>query len=101
MSETFNLGWGVNGETWKWRRRLFAWEEEVLEECIDLLSTISMQVGEDRWVWKLHSLNCYTMCRAYRSLTDDAGHYHVDNSIIVNNHCELLKINLFAWRLFS
>jgi len=22
------LGWGEYGEAWKWRRRLFAWEEE-------------------------------------------------------------------------
>ena len=23
-----HLGWGENGEAWKWRWRLFAWEEE-------------------------------------------------------------------------
>jgi len=25
------LGWGDGGETWKWRRRLFVWEEIVVE----------------------------------------------------------------------
>lgn len=24
------LGWGGNGEAWKWRRRLFAWDEELV-----------------------------------------------------------------------
>jgi len=24
----FQLGWGENAEAWKWRRRLFAWEDE-------------------------------------------------------------------------
>ena len=28
--DLFQLGWGVNGEAWKWRRRLFAWDEEQL-----------------------------------------------------------------------
>jgi len=24
----YSLGWGEDGEAWKWRRRLSAWEEE-------------------------------------------------------------------------
>jgi len=24
------LGWGKEGEAWRWRRRLFAWEEKVV-----------------------------------------------------------------------
>ncbi|MCI29841.1 putative non-LTR retroelement reverse transcriptase related protein, partial [Trifolium medium] len=27
VAEMFSLGRGANGEAWKWRRRLFAWEE--------------------------------------------------------------------------
>lgn len=43
------LGWGVNGEAWKWRRRLFAWEEELTRDCVDMLSNIILQVEmEDR-----------------------------------------------------
>ncbi|XP_024636145.1 uncharacterized protein [Medicago truncatula] len=26
--DMFHLGWGENSEAWKWRRRLFVWEEE-------------------------------------------------------------------------
>jgi hypothetical protein len=30
VADMFVGGWGVNKETWKWRRRLFAWEEKLL-----------------------------------------------------------------------
>jgi hypothetical protein len=30
IAHMFILGWGKSGEVWKWRRRLFAWEEEML-----------------------------------------------------------------------
>ena len=66
---------------------LFAGEEQVLEECVELLTTVSKQVGvEDRWVWKLHSSHCYTVSSAYHSLTDDIGLDSIDNSSIVNSH---------------
>jgi len=29
----FLLGWEDGGEAWQWRRRLWVWEEECLEEC--------------------------------------------------------------------
>jgi len=27
-----SLGWGVEGAAWRWRRRLFAWEDELVGE---------------------------------------------------------------------
>ncbi|GAU37198.1 hypothetical protein TSUD_30630 [Trifolium subterraneum] len=33
-------GWGRNGEGWKWRRRLHAWEEELVGQCVGVLSNI-------------------------------------------------------------
>jgi len=38
------VGWGVNGEAWKWRRRLLAREEELVRECVDHLSNVVFQV---------------------------------------------------------
>ena len=32
VAEMHFLVWGVNGEAWKWRRRLFLWEEEFVRE---------------------------------------------------------------------
>jgi len=31
--EIFSLGWREGGEAWKWWRLLFAWEEEMVDEC--------------------------------------------------------------------
>jgi len=36
-------GWEEGGEAWRWRRPLWAWEEELLEECRTLLVTVSLQ----------------------------------------------------------
>jgi hypothetical protein len=34
VEDMFSMRWGVNGEAWKCRRRLFAWEEELVWECV-------------------------------------------------------------------
>ena len=45
------LGWGVEGEAWRWRRRLFVWEEESVGELRLLLQNVSLQVNrEDKWL---------------------------------------------------
>ena len=34
------LGWGVDGEAWSWQRRLWVWEEEMIEGCRILLANV-------------------------------------------------------------
>jgi len=51
MMEMFELGWGVDGDAWKWMRRLFAWEkglvgESVWSGCLILFCKKVFQVGE-------------------------------------------------------
>jgi len=42
----------ARGEAWKWRRRLWDWEEVLVEECRSLLLTVMLQVDtEDVWTW--------------------------------------------------
>ena len=36
--EMHALGWGEDGEAWRWRRRLLAWEEELVVEIRNLIS---------------------------------------------------------------
>jgi hypothetical protein len=43
--EMYQLGWGEEGEAW--RRRLFAWEEELVGELILLLANVTLQVDND------------------------------------------------------
>ena len=50
VAHMYALGWDEGGEAWKWRRRLWAWEEELVEECRTLLLTVSLQVNiNDIW----------------------------------------------------
>lgn len=40
VAETRRLGWGVEDRCWRWRRRLFSWEEELVVERCSLLDNI-------------------------------------------------------------
>ncbi|XP_024640724.1 uncharacterized protein [Medicago truncatula] len=65
------LGWEEEGEAWRWRRRLWAWEEELVGELRLLLQNVSFQVHLD------HSVMSISL-----------WHKEVP-----------LKVVLFAWRL--
>ncbi|RHN40606.1 hypothetical protein MtrunA17_Chr8g0356521 [Medicago truncatula] len=70
VAEMFSLYWEVNGEAWKWGRRLFAWDEGFVRECMAQLLLVVLQVGvTDGWIYKLHSSNRYTIKSAYNYLT--------------------------------
>ena len=63
-------GWGVDGESWSWRRRLWGWEEEMLEECRNLLHNVFVQSNfSDRWQWDPDSYDGYTVRGAYKIMT--------------------------------
>jgi len=64
------LGWGEGGEAWRWRRRLFVWEEEIVGELILLLAHVTLQVTkEDKWLWTLENSSTFTVGSLYRFLT--------------------------------
>jgi len=43
VAQMFEWGWDDGGEAWKWRQRLWVWEEEMVEECRNLLLTVMLQ----------------------------------------------------------
>jgi hypothetical protein len=96
-----DLGWGVEGDAWRWRRRLFVWEEESVEELTLLLQNVSLQVHlEDKWKWKDDSSSVYTVRSAYNSIIaqDSVDYAEAIRSIW---HKDVpLKVLLFVWRLF-
>ncbi|GAU20121.1 hypothetical protein TSUD_140210 [Trifolium subterraneum] len=73
VDDMFQLGWGIGGEAWVWRRQLRAWEEELLGECQTLLLTISLQAhSSDRWLWQPDPGCGYSARGAYQILTAQA-----------------------------
>ncbi|GAU27264.1 hypothetical protein TSUD_125450 [Trifolium subterraneum] len=96
----FQLGWGVGGETWVWRRPLRAWEEEMLEECQTILLNISLQCHSlDRWIWQPDLVSGYTVRSAYQLLTDQPV-VPLDEAKCLIWHSQFpLKVSILAWQL--
>jgi len=101
VSEMCELGRGYGGEAWKWRRRLFAWEEGLVMECVERFSTSVLQVGTiDRWVWKLHEMQCYTVKSAYSYLTTINTNLNEEFDSFLWLKAVSLKVNIFIWHIF-
>ena len=101
VSEMLQLGWGEGGEAWRWRRRLFAWEEKLVGEIILLLANVTLQVNrEDKWLWTLENSHSFTVRNLYNFLTIQPQVASlVDFSSIWHKDVPL-KVVIFAWRLF-
>jgi len=95
------LGWGVEGQAWSWRRRLRAWEEEAVGELTLLLQNVSLQVDStDTWCWKLETSHIFSVRSAYTALTSESI---ASPMAAVTTPCHAqapLKVVLFAWRMF-
>jgi len=65
-----------NGQgAWQLRRRLWVWEEDLVEECRDLLLTVSLQESEtDRWLWLPDEIRGYTVRGVYDMLASQEQH---------------------------
>ena len=75
VASMFAHGWEEGGEAWRWRRRLWVWEEDMLEECRCLLNNIFLQHSvSDRWIWQPDIEEGYTVCGAYQLLTSQVHH---------------------------
>ncbi|GAU15013.1 hypothetical protein TSUD_48080 [Trifolium subterraneum] len=79
VHDMYEAGWGVGGEAWKWRRRLYAWEEDLVLECIARLSNVVLQVdARDALPTKLNlhrrgvldeqHLSCATSCGKFEDM---------------------------------
>jgi len=102
VAEMYSLGWGEDGESWKWRRRLLAWEEEKVRECCDFLTNIVLHPHiSDRWIWHLHVTKKYNVTSAYNHLMST-----IKINIVAAHATEFwnkevpLKVRLFVWCLF-
>jgi hypothetical protein len=96
----FLLGVDVGGEAWQWRRRLWAWEEDLVEECRALLLTVFLQDSvPDRWVWLPDQRGGYSVRGVYDMLTSqEQPQLHSSMELIWHNQVPL-KVSILAWRL--
>jgi hypothetical protein len=94
------MGVEVGGEAWQWRRRLWVWEEELVEECRELLLTVTLQdSSSDRWLWLLDPNGGYSVRGVYDLLTSqEQPHLHQSLELIWHKQAPL-KVSIFAWRL--
>jgi len=69
---------------WQWRRRLWAWEEELVEECRELLLTVTLQnSSSDRWLWLPDHNGGYSVCGVYDLLiSQEQPHLHQNLELI-------------------
>jgi hypothetical protein len=96
----FLLGVEEGRGVWQWRHRLWVWEEDLVEECRDLLLTISLQESEsDRWLWLPDQIGGYTVRGVYDMLTSqEQPHVHQNMELIWHKQVPL-KVSILAWRL--
>ncbi|XP_024632905.1 uncharacterized protein [Medicago truncatula] len=100
VATLFSMGLEQGGEGWSWRRRLWAWEEALLEECMALLFDISLVPNvSDIWEWLSDTAVGYSVRGAYDLLSDgDVSHMDIPFELVWYNQVPL-KVSVFAWRL--
>ncbi|MCI18621.1 putative non-LTR retroelement reverse transcriptase related protein, partial [Trifolium medium] len=96
VAEMCSLGWGVGEEGWRWRRRLFVWEEGLFEECCLLLAN-----ELDKWRWLPDFDGVYSVSSAYYWLTHQAPMDPSSHKDVVWNKLVPLKVSLFMWCLLN
>jgi len=76
------------------------WEEELLAECMMLLSNVILQVDvSDRWQWLPDVVGGYSVRSAYHLLTSqDPPLLHTSENLIWHTKVPV-KVSILAWRL--
>jgi hypothetical protein len=99
VASMFSLGIGQDGDGWRWRRRLWVWEENLLDECMAFLLDVSLVPNvSDVWVWIPNPVGGYSVRGAYDFLTSADTHLHSALDLVWH-HQVPLKVSIFAWRL--
>jgi len=101
VEEMFEKGWGEGGGASEWRRRLWDWEEMLVEECRLLLANVVLQVNYiDQWRWSRDPAGSYTVRSAYDLLTSEGSNMLTEVSDLIWHRQVPLKVSILAWCLF-
>ncbi|GAU51064.1 hypothetical protein TSUD_300060 [Trifolium subterraneum] len=90
---------GIKKINWRWRRRLFRWEEETVEVCNGLVLRVKrVENGGDGWKWGKDE---YSVKEAYQLLTEGEEEEEV-RDWFKDVWNQLIPSNLLTlgWRLF-
>ena len=102
VREMAERGWAIGGGAWVWRRRLLAWEEETVVDCVGLLADFVLQENTiDRWRWILDPINGYSVRGTYQYLTSPALPVERGLSDMVWLKHVPLKVSVLVWQLLQ
>ncbi|GAU46724.1 hypothetical protein TSUD_100160 [Trifolium subterraneum] len=91
-------GWGGGGEAWLWRRQLWAWEEEMVEECRALFSDVVLQDNViDYWMWRPDPSGGYSVRGVYDLLTSRGDQVVATTTDLIWHKQVPLKVSVAAW----
>ncbi|XP_024630828.1 uncharacterized protein [Medicago truncatula] len=100
VADLFSVDLEQQGVVWRWRRRLWQWKEEMLEECRALLLDILLFPNvSDIWVCLPAPSDGYTIRGAYHVLTSQDHSDAATDAELVWHKQVPLKVSVFAWRL--
>lgn len=105
-----NIGAYING-VWiwslEWRRELFVWEKQLLEELLSLLGSVCLSEDTlDAWEWSLESSKCFWTKSAYSFLVRKAAIAHGFSMEVLGAIKHLWKCKVpsnilaFSWQAF-
>ncbi|GAU10307.1 hypothetical protein TSUD_421680, partial [Trifolium subterraneum] len=102
VADMYRRGWDAGGNGWRWRRHLFAWEEDLVLECYAVLENLFLQVDVmDKWIWRPDPSIGYSVRSAYHLLTHLVPVTMATHNDFIWNKVGPLKVSLFAWRLLN
>jgi len=102
VADMYARGWEEDGEAWSWRRRLWVWEEDMVEECRTLHDIVIVQSNvSDSWHWDSDIHDGNTVRGAYQTLTSSVSPT-ADVTVNLVWHKQVpLKASIVAWRLLK
>ncbi|GAU41975.1 hypothetical protein TSUD_306810 [Trifolium subterraneum] len=102
VADMCRRGWEVGGNGWRWRRRLFAWEEQLWGDCYTIVANVVLQVASpDVWEWIPDYSTGYSVGGAYHLLTRMYARETSSLNDIVWNKLVPSTVSTFAWRFVN
>jgi hypothetical protein len=99
--ENDNWRWALD-----WRRNLFVWEQDLLNELMIILNAVSLSAAADRWVWLEDASGDFSVNSCYCFLTRRgaaaAGISEVQKLVFhgIWKSPAPLKVTAFSWQVF-